>query len=226
MANRPAPALVLRAGDRAALERRTRSDRVGARAAKRARIVLLAADGEANTRIAELTDSTVTTVLNWRGRYEERGIAGLADASKPGRPRELDHRAIVAETLKPPPKKLGVTHWLVDPAAGGPVGDLQHLGRSGVAVLRGQAVEGRIVPVLHRSGAGREGDRHTRRRPRALTEALTTCTGRTQGHRCDALSRLGDRRWTRPFRYRHDPSTSQRLVLDRRRNRGIRSVAA
>jgi transposase len=111
MANRPAPALLLRDGDREELERRTRSDRVGARAAKRARIVLLAADGEANTRIAELTDSTVTTVLNWRGRYEERGIAGLTDVSKPGRPRELDHRAIVAETLKPPPKKLGVTHW-------------------------------------------------------------------------------------------------------------------
>ena len=79
--------------------------------AKRARMVLLAADGVANTRIAELTDSTVTTVLNWRGRYEERGIAGLADAPKPGRPRELDHREIVAETLRPPPKKLGVTHW-------------------------------------------------------------------------------------------------------------------
>jgi hypothetical protein len=60
MANRPAPALVLRVGDREELERRTRSDRVGARAAKRARIVLLAAEGEANTRIAELTDSTVT----------------------------------------------------------------------------------------------------------------------------------------------------------------------
>ena len=111
MANRPAPALVLRDGDREELERWTRSDRCGARAAKRARIVLLAADGEPNTRIAELTYSTVTTVLNWRGRYEERGIAGLANAPKPGRPRELDHRAIVAETLKPPPKKLGVTHW-------------------------------------------------------------------------------------------------------------------
>ncbi|WP_460793021.1 IS630 family transposase, partial [Nocardioides maradonensis] len=72
---------------------------------------MLAADGEANTRIAELTDSTVTTVLNWRGRYEERGIAGLANVPRAGRPRELDHRAIVAETLKPPPKKLGVTHW-------------------------------------------------------------------------------------------------------------------
>ncbi|WP_460836109.1 IS630 family transposase, partial [Nocardioides hungaricus] len=104
-------ALVLRDGDRELLERWTRSDRFGAAAAKRARIVLLAADGEANTRIAELTGATVTTVLNWRGRYEERGIAGLANAPKPGRPRELDHRAIVAETLKPPPKKLGVTRW-------------------------------------------------------------------------------------------------------------------
>ncbi len=93
------------------LEGWTRSDRFGASAAKRARIVLLAAEGEANTRIAELTDATVTTVLNWRGRYAERGIAGLANAPRPGRPRVLDHRAIVAETLKPPPKKLGVTHW-------------------------------------------------------------------------------------------------------------------
>jgi transposase len=73
--------------------------------------VLLAADGVANTRIAELTDATVTTVLSWRGRYEQRGLAGLANAPRPGRPRELDHRAIVTETLKPPPKKLGVTHW-------------------------------------------------------------------------------------------------------------------
>jgi transposase len=84
---------------------------VPAAAAKRARIVLLAADGVANTRIAELVDSTVTTVLSWRNRYQSNGLAGLADAPRPGRPRTLDHRAIVAETLKPPPKKLGVTHW-------------------------------------------------------------------------------------------------------------------
>ena len=111
VANRPAPALVLRDGDREELERWTRSDRFGASAAKRARIVLLAADGMANTRIAELTDATVTTVLNWRGRYQDRGIAGLRDAPRPGRPRTLNHRQILAETLKPPPKKLGVTHW-------------------------------------------------------------------------------------------------------------------
>ena len=102
---------MLRHGDREELERWTRSDRYGASAAKRARIVLLAAEGVANTRIAERTDATVTTVLNWRGRYQDRGIAGLSDEPRPGRPRTLDHREIVAQTLRPPPKKLGVTHW-------------------------------------------------------------------------------------------------------------------
>ena len=111
MASRPAPALVLRDGDRAELERWTRSDRFGASAAKRARTVLLAADGVANTRIAELSGATVTTVLDWRGRYAQRVIAGLRDAPRPGRPRSLDRGRTVAETLTPPPKKLGVTHW-------------------------------------------------------------------------------------------------------------------
>jgi transposase len=73
--------------------------------------VLLAADGVGNRRIAELVGASPTTVIAWRERYQERGLAGLADRDRPGRPRELDHRAIVAETLKPPPKKPGVTHW-------------------------------------------------------------------------------------------------------------------
>ncbi len=111
MANRPAPALVLRVGDREELESWTRASTVSAGMAKRARIVLLAADGVANTRIAELVDATVTTVLSWRERYQSGGLAGLADRRRSGRPRELDHRAIVAATLVPPPKKLGVTHW-------------------------------------------------------------------------------------------------------------------
>ncbi len=111
MANRPAPPLVLRDGDREELERWARSATVRAAAAKRARIVLLAADGLANARIAELTDVSANTVLSWRGRYAERGLRGLGDLPRPGRPRELDHRAIVTETLRPPPKKLGVTHW-------------------------------------------------------------------------------------------------------------------
>ena len=79
--------------------------------AKRARMILLASDGVGNRVIAQTVGASPTTVIQWRARYEERGLAGLADRERSGRPRVLDHRAIVAETLKPPPKKFGVTHW-------------------------------------------------------------------------------------------------------------------
>jgi transposase len=77
----------------------------------RARIVLAAADGEANERIAERVGASKVTVLKWRSRYEAQGLAGLADEARSGRPRRVDHRAVVAATLKPPPKRYGVTHW-------------------------------------------------------------------------------------------------------------------
>ena len=51
------------------------------------------------------------TVLLWRGRYQDRGLTGLGDEARSGRPRTVDHAAIVSATLKPPPKSLGVTHW-------------------------------------------------------------------------------------------------------------------
>ncbi len=50
-------------------------------------------------------------MLTWRGRYQRAGIAGLGDAPRAGRPRTVDHWAIVTATLSPPPKKYGVTHW-------------------------------------------------------------------------------------------------------------------
>ncbi len=111
MANRPAPALVLRDGDRDKLEGWLRSRSVGSGLAKRARMVLLAAEGVGNREIASRVGASPTTVIEWRSRYAERGLVGLKDLERTGRPRELDHRQIVAETLKPPPKKLGVTHW-------------------------------------------------------------------------------------------------------------------
>ena len=111
MANHPAMALGLREGDRERLVTLTRSSSVRAGLAQRARIVLLAADGEANTVIASTVGVSRPTVISWRNRYATRGIAGLDDEARSGRPRKLDHRKIVAETLKPPPKKYGVTHW-------------------------------------------------------------------------------------------------------------------
>ncbi|MEQ4210499.1 IS630 family transposase, partial [Actinopolymorpha sp. B9G3] len=87
------------------------SHSVPAGLARRARIVLLAADGVSNTEIAELVGVSRQTVISRRAAYAECGLEGLKDASRPGRPRKVDHAAIIAETLKPPPKKLGVTHW-------------------------------------------------------------------------------------------------------------------
>ena len=111
MANRPAPALVLREGDREELGRLVRSSTVRAGLAQRARIVLLAADGEPNVVIAEKVGVSRPTVIDWRHRYGAKGIAGLEDDPRSGRPRVVDYGTVVSTTLAPPPKKYGVTHW-------------------------------------------------------------------------------------------------------------------
>nr|WP_240322849.1 IS630 family transposase [Austwickia chelonae] len=77
----------------------------------RARIVLAAAAGAANEHIAAQESTTRTTVIKWRARYQDKGLGGLVDEPRSGRPRQVDHRDVVAATLRPPPKKYGVTHW-------------------------------------------------------------------------------------------------------------------
>ncbi len=79
--------------------------------AQRARIVLLAADGEPNVVIAEKVGVSRPTVIDWRHRYGAKGIAGLEDDPRSGRPRVVDYGTVVSTTLAPPPKKYGVTHW-------------------------------------------------------------------------------------------------------------------
>jgi transposase len=111
MANRPAPALMLGDGDREELERLTRASSVRSGLAQRARIVLLAADGVSNTAIADRVGVSRPTVIGWRQRYQARGIAGLGDEDRSGRPRQIDRSAVLTATLTPPPKKYGITHW-------------------------------------------------------------------------------------------------------------------
>jgi transposase len=90
--------------------RLVRSSTAEARLVQRARIVLLAAEGVSNAAIGQQVGVDADTVTKWRGRYRRGGIAALDDASRSGRPRTLDQAAIIAATLKPPPKSLGVTH--------------------------------------------------------------------------------------------------------------------
>jgi transposase len=106
--------LVLRNGDRPRLEGLTRSSSVPAGLAQRARIVLLAADGLPNAEIARRTGTSRPTVLGWRARYAEGGVAALEDQPRSGRPPEIDEIEVVVATLADegrPPEHLGVTHW-------------------------------------------------------------------------------------------------------------------
>jgi transposase len=111
VAGATAEPLLLRDNDREELVVLTRSSSVGAGLAARARIVLLAAEGTPNVEIARLVGVSRPTVNAWRTRYAERGLPGLAEEKRSGRKRSIDQRRIVAETLRPPPAGLGVTHW-------------------------------------------------------------------------------------------------------------------
>jgi transposase len=68
------------------LQARVRRHRIEQRAALRARIVLMAADGEENVVIAETLGVAPNTALKWRKRFCCEGLAGLADRSRSGRP--------------------------------------------------------------------------------------------------------------------------------------------
>src|SRR6516162_11266473 len=91
--------VVLSAGERKTLNKRVRGAKTAYRDRLRAQIVLAAARGRDNARIAADLQVTVDTVRKWRGRFAGRGLAGLADLPRCGRPRrisELTRAAVVA----------------------------------------------------------------------------------------------------------------------------------
>jgi transposase len=54
------------------------------------------------------------TVIGWRDRYQQGGIAALAAEPRSGRPPEIDEADVVVATLADggrPPGRLGITHW-------------------------------------------------------------------------------------------------------------------
>lgn len=112
MANHPAPPLAVTESDRAALQAIVRAPTSEQRAVTRARIVLRAAEGVANDRIAAELGVALMTVKLWRRRYAAAGLAGLADEPRSGRPATYsreDRDRVIALSLSPPP--AGTTHW-------------------------------------------------------------------------------------------------------------------
>ncbi|MFY9932989.1 MAG: IS630 family transposase [Streptosporangiaceae bacterium] len=91
--------VMLSAGERTTLKKRVRGAKTAYRDRLRAQIVLAAARGRDNARIAGDLRISVDTVRKWRGRFAGRGLDGLADLPRCGRPRrisELTRAAVVA----------------------------------------------------------------------------------------------------------------------------------
>jgi transposase len=91
--------VLLSTGERAALTKRARGAKTSHRDRLRAQIVLAAARGRDNARIAADLAISVDTVRKWRGRFTARGLDGLVDLPRSGRPRrisELTRAAVVA----------------------------------------------------------------------------------------------------------------------------------
>ncbi len=84
---RTARVVELSVEERAALEAVTRRTTEAAGLVRRARIVLLAADGMALDRIARTVGTERTIVRTWLDRYRAGGLAALQDRPRPGRPR-------------------------------------------------------------------------------------------------------------------------------------------
>src|SRR5665811_1249066 len=87
MPNRPAPPLVVDEVELAVLRSIARAGRTEQRLATRARIVLAAAAGAPNNRIAADVGVSPMTVLLWRRRFERGRLAlSLIHISEPTRP--------------------------------------------------------------------------------------------------------------------------------------------
>src|SRR5260370_16537134 len=91
------------------LERIARSGKTEQRVARRARIVLGAADGKSNNALARELGTSRPTVLDWRRRFAEGGVAALYD-DRPPRRRFLpfappNDAPIIARTQTPPPHR-------------------------------------------------------------------------------------------------------------------------
>ncbi len=98
--------------DRETLARLVRASTTPAGLRRRARAVLLMADGVPGTEIATRTGYTPVQVSRIRARFATDGVAGLADRPRSGRPPVLTdakRARIVGLTLQAPPK--GLSQW-------------------------------------------------------------------------------------------------------------------
>src|SRR6476659_8246557 len=104
--------VVLTAEESEVLERWARRPKSAQALAFRCRIVLAAAEGRSSAAIAAELGCTGSTVGKWRGRFARRGLDGLHDEPRPGKPRSIrdeDVERVIVKTLEQQP--ANATHW-------------------------------------------------------------------------------------------------------------------
>ncbi len=109
---RPIPPLTLSNAERQTLEQLVRRRKTAQQLALRARIVLLAATGLSNTRVATRLGVCVQTVGKWRSRFLRDRLDGLYDEPRPGAPRRISDAQVedvLVRTLETTPPNA--THW-------------------------------------------------------------------------------------------------------------------
>jgi transposase len=102
---RPKLAFTLTEEQRRELERLVKAPATPQKLVRRAQVALLAAAGQDNAEIATQLRTSRVTVGLWRQRFLNAGLAGLAEAPRPGRPATLDPRKaerVLTEVVQPP----------------------------------------------------------------------------------------------------------------------------
>ena len=131
--------------EQAELTRMARSRTLCAGRVKRAQLVLLAAEGRQAREIAEELRLHARTARFWLKRFNARGLAGLEESARPGRPPiySAEQVGAVIEAALKRPADLGLPFaaWTLDRLAA-------HLGEAkGIAMRRS-----RIGEILQREG--------------------------------------------------------------------------
>jgi putative transposase len=111
---RPKPTLSLTDEERIQLRSFAHSRTLPHNLVCRAKLVLWAAEGESNTRIARRLRWANATVGKWRQRFVQHRLAGLYDELRPGRPRSIGDDQIASLLKRTLSRKPAAgTHWTV-----------------------------------------------------------------------------------------------------------------
>lgn len=109
---RHAPAITCSPEVRAKLVSTSKSRTEEARAVERARIILACLEGKEIQQVARELRISIPTVRKWRRRFSKRGLDGLSDQPRSGKPAKYGpafRNRVLALLEQPPPS--GLSHW-------------------------------------------------------------------------------------------------------------------